>query len=273
MSDVFHLSQDLSADLIAVSAQDEQDRVKKWVQIDTQIQTLLAEQPTLHSFIHSELKATFTHATQTLDPEQLLISEEGDTQRASVLDILLQALCDGHAPEYNLLKATLKVVDDSSPVTVKVGDLQSFISRARRFFASDCKTHTAQFWQDKSSQTGTQSRKSWLLDKLKDVLKAETELLSHDATLTPGQVQLINNVVRYPSLSTRAALPVSSRPAVYALTLKDESNEPAIAFAGAWVMTARDGSATVDASGITRLSDKTTAIEINAKAIAGEAGL
>ena len=58
--------------------------------------------------------------------------------------------------------------------------------------------------------------------------------------------------------------------AVYALTLKDESKEPPIAFAGAWVMTARDGSATVDASGITRLSDKTTAIEINAKAIAGE---
>ncbi|MFJ2332489.1 dermonecrotic toxin domain-containing protein [Pseudomonas helleri] len=273
MSDVFHLSQDLSADLIAVSAQDEQDRVKKWVQIDTQIQTLLAEQPTLHSFIHSELKATFTHATQTLDPEQLLISKEEDTQLTSVLDILLQALCDGHAPEYNLLKATLKVVDDTSPATVTVGDLQTFISRARRFFASDCKTHTAQFWQDKSSQTGAQSRKSWLLDKLKDVLKAETELLSHDATLTPGQVQLINNVVRYPSLSTRAALPVSSRPAIYALTLKDESKEPPIAFAGAWVMTARDGSATVDASGITRLSDKTTAIEINAKAIAGEAVL
>lgn len=273
MSDVFHLSQDLSADLIAVSAQDEQDRVKKWVQIDTQIQTLLAEQPTLHSFIHSELKATFTHATQTLDPEQLLISEEGDTQLTSVLDILLQALCDGHAPEYNLLKATLKVVDDTSPATVTVGDLQTFISRARLFFASDCKTHTAQFWQEKSSQTGTQSRKSWLLDKLKDVLKAETELLSHDATLTPGQVQLINDVVRYPSLSTRAALPVSSRPAVYALTLKDPSKEPPIAFAGAWVMTARDGSATLDASGMTRLSDKTTEVEINAKANAGEAVL
>ena len=44
-----------------------------------------------HSFIHSELKATFTHATQTLDPEQLLISEEGDTQLSSVLYILLQA--------------------------------------------------------------------------------------------------------------------------------------------------------------------------------------
>ncbi|MDU7558004.1 MAG: hypothetical protein E7K65_09120, partial [Pseudomonas sp.] len=123
MSDVFHLSQDLSADLIAVSAQDEQDRINKWVQIDTQIQTLLAVQPTLHSFIHSELKATFTHATQTLDPEQLLISEEGDTQLTGVLDILLQALCDGHAPEYNLLKATLKVVDDTSPATVTVGDL------------------------------------------------------------------------------------------------------------------------------------------------------
>lgn len=273
MSDVFHLSQDLSADLIAVSAQDEQDRVKKWVQIDTQIQTLLAEQPTLQSFIHSELKATFTHATQTLDPERLLISEEGDTQRASVLDVLLQALCDGHAPEYNLLKATLEVVDDSSPVTVKVGDLQSFISRGRRFFSSDCKTHTTQFWQDNSSQTGTQSRKSWLLDKLKDVLKAETELLSHDATLTPGQVQLINHVMRYPSLSTRAALPVSSRPAVYALTLKGESKEPPIVFAGAWVMTARDGSATLDASGMTRLSDKTTEVEINAKANAGEAVL
>lgn len=273
MSDVFHLSQELSADLIAVSAKDEQERVKKWVQIDTQIQTLLAEQPTLHSFIHSELKATFTHATQTLDPEQLLISAQGDTPLSSVLDILLQALCDGQAPEYNLLKATLKVVDASSPTTLNVGDLQTFISRARRFFSSDCKTHTAQFWQDKSSQTGTQSRKSWLLDKLKDVLKAETELLSHDTTLTPGQVQLINHVVRYPSLSTRAALPVSSRPAVYALTLKDESKEPAIAFAGAWVMTARDGSVTLDASGMTRLSDKTTETEINAKANAGEAVL
>jgi len=38
-------------------------------------------------------------------------------------------------------------------------------------------------------------------------------------------------------------------------------------------MTARDGSATLDASGMTRLSDKTTQVEINAKANAGAAVL
>lgn len=270
MSDVFHLSQDLSADLIAVSAQDEQDRVKKWAQIDIQIQTLLTEQPTLQSFIHSELKATFTKATQTLDPEHLLISAEGDTQLSSVLDILLQALCDGQAPDYNLLKATLKVADDSSPVTLKVSELQTFISRAQRFFASDCKSHTAQFWQDTGSQTGTHSRKSWLLDKLKDLLRAEAELLSYDTTLTPGQVQVINHVVRYPSQSTRAALPAHSRPAVYALTLKDPSLQPPIAFAGAWVMSTRNGSATVNTSSVTAIATQTTATEISAQANAGE---
>lgn len=270
MSDVFHLSQDLSAELIAVSADDEKALVNQWAQLDIQIQALLAEQPTVHSFVHSELKDTFPNVKHSLDPAHLLVSEADDTPYLDLLDTLLQALCSGHPPDYNLLRATLTVTGESSPATLSVAQLQSFVARAHTFFASDCQSHTAQFWQDIGTGTGVQSRKSWLLDKLRDVLKAETLLLSFDTTLTPGHVQLINHVVRYPSLSTRAALPAHARPAVYALTLKGTGQQPPLAFVGAWVMSARDGSATEDGSGLTRIAPKTSPMEINAHANAGE---
>lgn len=231
---------------------------------------MLTEQPTFHSFVHSELKATFPHAAQPLDPARVFIREEDGAQSAHVLDTLLQALCSGQPPAYNLLHTTLEVAGETSAASVSVGELQSFISRAQRFFISDCESHTAQFWQHMHSPEGTQTRKSWLLDKLRDLIKAEVELLNYDTTLTPGQVQLVNYVVLYPTLATRAALPAHSRPAVYALTLKDHSAQPPIIFAGAWVMSARDGSSTIDASGLARIAPKTTELEINAHANAGE---
>lgn len=57
---------------------------------------------------------------------------------------------------------------------------------------------------------------------------AESHLLSYDSTLTPEHRVMIDQVVRYPTLTARGALPAYSRPAVYALSIKT-LEDPALA--------------------------------------------
>ena len=73
MSDVFHLSDALSTELVMASPDAEKQRIQTWTALDTAIQTLLADQPTLESVLHDELKTRFPEATGSLDPERLLV--------------------------------------------------------------------------------------------------------------------------------------------------------------------------------------------------------
>ena len=63
MSDVFHLSDALSTELVMASPDAEEQRSQTWAALDTAIQTLLADQPTRESVLHDELKTWFLEAT------------------------------------------------------------------------------------------------------------------------------------------------------------------------------------------------------------------
>lgn len=55
----FILSDALSTELVMASPDAEKQRIQTWTALDTAIQTLLADQPTLESVLHDELKTRF----------------------------------------------------------------------------------------------------------------------------------------------------------------------------------------------------------------------
>lgn len=279
MSDVFQLSDTLSTNLIAVAHAAEQQRIKKWLDIDAQVQTLLVAQPSLYSLIHYNLKNTFTDVSGDLDPEHLLVIHNTETgsdptitlvQPLNVIDTVLEALGNGQPPSYVVQQTMIKSDSGLSTASLDVIRFETFVADMYRDLATDVKTRTTEFWGAQVTLTGSKSRRAWLIDKLRDGLQAECELLSYDDTLTPEQMQLVKQVLRYPTLTARGALATYARPAVYALELKGQAGLSAIAFAGAWVMTSRDGTGAEDASGAFSIPAKAEVVHIDAKANVGK---
>ena len=281
MSEVFQLSDALSSDLVGISPEAEKTHVLKWMAIDAEIQTLLTDQPSLSSVIQNKFKTTFTDVTEDIEPAHLLIvSKSGATvqsdvstvpppQFTNVIDTVIETLRDNVFPSYSAATTTLIRAGDSSELGIDIARFELFVADIRRYLGSYIRLQTADFWLASTPLTGTRSRKDWLITKLRDVLRAECEMLNFDNTLTPEQVQVVDLIVRYPSLSTRAALAAYSRPAVYALALKGQSGLAPVYFAGAFVMTARDGSGVEDQFGAFTIAPKGPLVEIDYQANAG----
>lgn len=278
MSDIFHLSDSLSAELVALSSVTEQQQMQQWIGLDADIQSLLEDQPSFKSVLQNELNRVFPEAGGALDPERVMVELKKDSapatldavQPLTVMDTVLDSLRTGiYFPFYP--KKNLSVSMPASPAAIAL-DVARF-----QVFAEDMlvnlKTHVIQqsveYWQEQGPLTGTQSRKAWLLDKLSKVLRAEARLLTNDSTLPAEHVLMVDQVLRYTTLTARGALPTHSRPAVYAMALKAKDQAQPIPFAGALVITEQDGSGSSDQFGAFTIPLKTSTVQISSSASAG----
>lgn len=277
MSDVFHLSDALSAELVSLSPPAERQHVQKWTALDVEIQTLLAQQPTVESVLQEALNTTFPDATDPLDPERLLVivKPSGETsssvrpQPLSVLDTVLDTFRTGLYPRYPKERTFISTQVEATNSLLDIALFEGFCGDVRQHLQRYLKQQTTAFWHAQTPLTGTRTRKAWLQEKLSELLTVESQLLSFDGTLIPDHRVLIDHIVRYPTVTARGALPAFSRPAVYALALKTE-DDPALAdLAGAFVITARDGTGADDAAGAYAIPVKTAAVQISASADAG----
>ena len=281
MSDVFQLSDALSSELVEISPAAEKVCIRNWLTIDADIQFLLIDQPSLSSVIGNEFKATFPALATVPEPEHLLIvpglddSVPGHAQASppdlplSVIDTVLQTLHTGVFASYPAQTIVLRRAGQATDIELDLARFELFLADMRRYLGSYFRLQTTDFWLASCAQTGNRSRKEWLLDQLASLLRAESAMLNVDTTLTPEQVSVVDLVVRYPSLATRAALAVYSRPAVYALRLKGQDGLGPIYFAGAFVITQRDGSGFYDQFGAFTVASKNGPVEIDARAQAG----
>ncbi|MGQ8919442.1 dermonecrotic toxin domain-containing protein [Pseudomonas lundensis] len=270
MSDVFHLSDALSTELVMASPDAEKQRIQTWTALDTAIQTLLADQPTLESVLHDELKTRFPEATGSLDPERLLVVVTPTSpplstlspQPLSVIDTVLETFRTGVYPRYPKERTTVARDDEAATGSLDIARFETFAADVRQHLRTYVKQQTTEFWSAQTSVTGTLSRKAWLLGKLSELVVAESHLLSYDSTLTPEHRVMIDQVVRYPTLTARGALPAYSRPAVYALSIKT-LEDPALAdLTGAFVITERDGTGANDEAGAFSIPAKTATVQI-----------
>ena len=215
MSDVFHLSDALSTELVMASPDAEKQRIQTWTALDTAIQTLLADQPTLESVLHDELKTRFPEATGSLDPERLLVVVTPTSpplstlspQPLSVIDTVLETFRTGVYPRYPKERTTVARDDEPAARSLDIARFETFAADVRQHLRTYVKQQTTEFWSAQTSVTGTLSRKAWLLGKLSELVVAESHLLSYDITLTPEHRVMIDQVVRYPTLTARGALP------------------------------------------------------------------
>ena len=281
MSDVFHLSDALSAELVMASPDAEKQLIQTWTELDTAIQTVLADQPTLESVLQNQLKTRFPDASGALNPEHLLVeikpthpvSTADSSQPLSVMDTVLDTFRTGIYPHYPQNRTTVGMINAEPATGLDAGLFETFVADARQHVRSYFSQQTTEFWQSRTPLTGALSRKAWLLDKLSALLEAESQLLSFDSTLTPEHIVLVNQVVRYPTLAARAALTAFSRPAVYALALKTPDEPDQANLTGAFVITARDGTGADNEQGAYSIPEKTAAVHIRSTADAGKAVL